>query len=375
MGNRHSGRKPSSKGLKRSSTSSDEELLIRVIPDHNNPHLAIPEHHHKPGKIKTPRYVFAHVVQGNFQFHEAKDWSADMRLAQQMGIDAVAINIGQDLTNKKQLPLIYEVVKQSSFHIFLSFDMVYYGQCGKAQFIYRGKPLVSTFLGEVPGNFLELRQLCLRKLAKEGKESPELKIVFLKDLKFYSLILLYRSKRSNSSLSISLNFYSRDKFSSTINSPLADGMLSWTAWCPVLLSQDHRYKDNLAAVGKQENHITFETQGRRQIYQWRFKGSRLVQTSSKKRGFKVRFLTYPWSVGYCDLKDFKITHILMVFFFHSIGGASATEDKMCIAILVSFTKNLQLIKIESGERSYYVKVEEYGTCKLKDVILLISIPF
>ncbi|KAI7949349.1 hypothetical protein MJO28_008170 [Puccinia striiformis f. sp. tritici] len=133
MGNRHSGRKPSSKGLKRSSTSSDEELLIRVIPDHNNPHLAIPEHHHKPGKIKTPRYVFAHVVQGNFQFHEAKDWSADMRLAQQMGIDAVAINIGQDLTNKKQLPLIYEVVKQSSFHIFLSFDMVYYGQCGSLE--------------------------------------------------------------------------------------------------------------------------------------------------------------------------------------------------------------------------------------------------
>ncbi|KAI7962986.1 hypothetical protein MJO28_001080, partial [Puccinia striiformis f. sp. tritici] len=51
-----------------------------------------------------------------------------------------------------------------------------------------------------------LQRLCLRKLAKEGKESPKLKIVFLKDLKFYSLTLLYRSKQLNSSSSISLNF-------------------------------------------------------------------------------------------------------------------------------------------------------------------------
>ncbi|POW22536.1 hypothetical protein PSHT_01210, partial [Puccinia striiformis] len=241
---------------------STPQVTRTVIPDHKDPHLAIPEHHHKPGKIETPRYVSAHVVQGNFQFHEAKDWSADMRLNQQMGTDAFAINIGQDLTNEKQLPLIYEIVKQSSFHIFLSFDMQFCLR--KAQFIYRGKPLVSTFSGEVPRNFLvssqlfhlylellfnystlnsftliqdnipdfntawsclkeklnfpELRQLCLRKLAKEGKESPKLKV---------------------SAESIQMI------------SPLADGMLSWAAWCPVLLSQDHRYKDNLAAVGKQ----------------------------------------------------------------------------------------------------------------------------
>ncbi|KAI7934276.1 hypothetical protein MJO28_017223 [Puccinia striiformis f. sp. tritici] len=133
MGNHHSEGKPSSQGSKRIYTSSDKDVLSRVIPDHKDPHLAIPEHHHKPGKIETPRYVSAHVVQGNFQFHEAKDWSADMRLNQQMGTDAFAINIGQDLTNEKQLPLIYEIVKQSSFHIFLSFDMVYYGQCGSLE--------------------------------------------------------------------------------------------------------------------------------------------------------------------------------------------------------------------------------------------------
>ncbi|POV97632.1 hypothetical protein PSHT_14420 [Puccinia striiformis] len=33
--------------------------------------------------------------------------------------------------------------------------------------------------------------------------------------------------------------------------PLVDGMLSWDAWCPVSLSQDHRYRDNLAVVGKE----------------------------------------------------------------------------------------------------------------------------
>ncbi|KAH9463907.1 hypothetical protein Pst134EA_015987 [Puccinia striiformis f. sp. tritici] len=57
------------------------------------------------------------------------------------------------------------------------------------------------------------------------------------------------------------------------------------------------------------------------------------------------------------------------------SGASATEDKTYIAILVSSKTNLRLIKIESRHKSYYIEVEEYETCELKDVILLILIPF
>lgn len=53
--------------------------------------------------------------------------------------------------------------------MFIAFDMVYYGKSGssddiikiiekfaleKSQFVYQGKPLISTFSGEVPGTFL-----------------------------------------------------------------------------------------------------------------------------------------------------------------------------------------------------------------------------
>ncbi|KAI7952250.1 hypothetical protein MJO29_007881 [Puccinia striiformis f. sp. tritici] len=68
-------------------------------------------------------------------------------------------------------------------------------------------------------------------------------------------------------------------------------------------------------------------------------------------------------------------NITLLTQFKGLRGASATEDKTYIAILVSSKTNLRLIKIESRHKSYYIEVEEYETCELKDVILLILIPF
>ncbi|KAI7952459.1 hypothetical protein MJO29_008090 [Puccinia striiformis f. sp. tritici] len=427
MGNHHSGGKPSSQGPKRISTSSDKDILIRVIPDHNNPHLAIPEHHHKPGKIETLRYVFAHVVQGNFQFYEAEDWSADMRLAQQMGIDAFAINIGRDLTNEKQLPLIYEIAEMSSFHVFLSFDMVYYGHSGssediirlieqfaprKAQFIYQGKPLVSTFSGEVPGNLLDnipdynSAWNCLKEKLNFPVGSILAALNSLNNIYFLPCWTGIDPKAV----------------------PSVDGMLSWDAWCPVLSSQDCRYKDNLAVVGKQYaaplsamfyKHLSDCKYGNYlypadswfvvekfldllslkpdfiEILSWNDYGeSHYLRDPRPSANLPVEGISsekYVKDMPHEPLLDlishFNDSKAYVWYRPHPKdavsksdslpipGGASATEDKMYIAILVSSTTNLQLIKIESGDKSYYIEVEEYGTCEAKDVILLISIPF
>ncbi|POW06579.1 hypothetical protein PSTT_08846, partial [Puccinia striiformis] len=90
-----------------------------------------------------------------------------------------------NLTNKKQLPFIYEIAEMSLFHYLLTWS-------------------VMAILGLRRTSFDSLSNLHLGRLK----------------------------------LSIEMV-------------PLVDGMLSWDAWCPVSLSQDHRYRDNLAVVGKE----------------------------------------------------------------------------------------------------------------------------
>ncbi|KAI9602542.1 hypothetical protein H4Q26_001832 [Puccinia striiformis f. sp. tritici PST-130] len=217
-------------------------------------------------------------------------------------------------------------------------------------------------------------------------------------------------------------------------------MLSWDAWCPVLSSQDCRYKDNLAVVGKQYaaplsamfyKHLSDCKYGN-YLYpadSW-FVVEKFLDLLSLKPDFieilswndygESHYLRDPRPSANLPVegissekyvKDMPHEPLLdLISYFNEWyksgsrpliksskayvwyrphpkdavsksdslpipGGASATEDKMYIAILVSSTTNLQLIKIESGDKSYYIEVEEYGTCEAKDVILLISIPF
>ncbi|KAA1130527.1 hypothetical protein PGTUg99_016534 [Puccinia graminis f. sp. tritici] len=404
-----------------------DEVIIRVIPDPRDSHPPGPQHHPEPAiPNERPRYVFAHVVQGNFQFYQAEDWASDMRLAQRMGIDAFAINIGRDVTNEKQLPLIYEIAEMNSFQVFLSFDMVYYGQAGssndvirlietfaprKAQFMYQGKPLVSTFSGEVPGNYLD--------------NNPD-----------------YNSAWGSLKAKLHFPIYFMPCWTGidpkTVSS--IDGMLSWDAWSPVSSSQDRRYKDNLAALGKQYaaplsamfyKHLSAQRYGNYlypteswfvvekfialislnpdfiEILSWNDYGEShylrdprpsanlpMDTTSSEKyvnhmpheplldlisyfnewyksgsRPLIKRSRAYVWyrthprdAVSKSDLLP-------------APNGASVTEDKMYIVILVSPATKLQYISIESGDKYYYTDLEEHETFKRKDAILLISVPF
>ncbi|KAI8453282.1 family 71 glycoside hydrolase [Phakopsora pachyrhizi] len=181
------------------------------------------------GESIPERFVFAHVVQGNYQFYNAEDWVEDMKLAKRNHIDAFAINIGRDKTNKRQIPLIYECAERESFHVFLSFDMCYYGQPfsskdvseiikmfvrRKGNFRFLGKPLVSTFSGEVSSTFLD--------------NNPDYDTA-------------WQSLKGNLGFPVS----------DPSRTPSADGLLSWDAWCPVSLSADSTNIKKLLENGKQ----------------------------------------------------------------------------------------------------------------------------
>ncbi|MBW0473799.1 hypothetical protein O181_013514 [Austropuccinia psidii MF-1] len=217
-------------------TSSRGGFSIRAIPTRLDRYSNSGKGFSTTGSSNLLKYVFAHVVQGNFQFYQAQDWSEDMALAKAMGIDAFAINIGRDKTNQKQLPLIYEVAERISFGVFISFDMGYYGQNNssediisliktyafrKGQFHYQGKPLVATSSGEVKGTFLD--------------NNPNFDAAWsnLKKRLGFQIYFLpcwtgYKPSQASS----------------------VDGLLSWDAWSS-LPSPDRSNFQQLRAVGKQ----------------------------------------------------------------------------------------------------------------------------
>lgn len=53
------------------------------------------------------------------------DWDEDMRLAQDTGIDAFALNIGTDASTDTQLGYAYTSAAQNGMKLFLSFDFSY----------------------------------------------------------------------------------------------------------------------------------------------------------------------------------------------------------------------------------------------------------
>ncbi|EGG07663.1 family 71 glycoside hydrolase [Melampsora larici-populina 98AG31] len=218
------------------SSMDNVDLDIRVI---ETPRQSSLSSLNRFSRRKSPekRFVFAHVVQGNSQFYQADDWKEDMELAKQSGIDAFAINIGRDITNERQIPLAYDVADQLDFSLFLSFDMSYYGQPGsskdviklirtfahrQSQFKYQGKPLVSTFSGEVPGTYLD--------------NNPDYNAAWdaLKKNLGFSIYFLPCWTGANPS-----------------SVPTIDGLLSWDAWSSYSESPDERNRLALHKFGKQ----------------------------------------------------------------------------------------------------------------------------
>ncbi|KAM0755751.1 hypothetical protein T439DRAFT_376053 [Meredithblackwellia eburnea MCA 4105] len=121
----------------------------------------------------SKKYVFAHVVQGDFQNYQAQDWADDIKLAKAAGIDAFALNVGNNAdTDPNEMKLAFAAAEaDKTFKLFYSFDMNYFNAAGSsdiilntyliphagstAYFKYEGKSFVSTFSGEVDGTFLD----------------------------------------------------------------------------------------------------------------------------------------------------------------------------------------------------------------------------
>ncbi|KAK9334371.1 hypothetical protein LIPSTDRAFT_115799 [Lipomyces starkeyi NRRL Y-11557] len=106
--------------------------------------------------------VFAHFMVGNAANYSTSDWENDITLAQQVHIDAFALNIAyNDPTNDNSLLNAFLAAGSLGFKLFLSFDyagngpwpeadvvalIISYGT-NSAYYQYNGQPLVSTFEG------------------------------------------------------------------------------------------------------------------------------------------------------------------------------------------------------------------------------------
>ncbi|KIY68913.1 glycoside hydrolase family 71 protein [Cylindrobasidium torrendii FP15055 ss-10] len=111
--------------------------------------------------------VVAHFMVGNTYPYGVSDWLRDIQLAASKGIDAFALNLGRDPWQPARIADAFTAAKSAggNFKLFLSFDMtslpcVSPGDANLIQqymanyttlptyFVFKGKPLVSTFAGE-----------------------------------------------------------------------------------------------------------------------------------------------------------------------------------------------------------------------------------
>ncbi|GAA5841515.1 hypothetical protein JCM11251_001246 [Rhodosporidiobolus azoricus] len=122
-------------------------------------------------KRAVKRPVFAHVVQGDFQNYSEEDYAADFALANEAGIVAFAMNVGNDDSDPAQMTKAFSAASSSSFSLFFSFDMNYFATPGSsdailnkylkpfaahgAHYLWEGKVMVSTFSGETSGTSLD----------------------------------------------------------------------------------------------------------------------------------------------------------------------------------------------------------------------------
>jgi glucan endo-1,3-alpha-glucosidase len=121
--------------------------------------LVQPETCHRQSENKS---VFAHFIVGIVASYTQDDWTNDMTLAQSMGIDGFALDIGKDSYNDQQLGFAYAAAEAINFKVFISFDFNYWTSADvstiagyintygtkAAQFLYNDKIFVSSFIGD-----------------------------------------------------------------------------------------------------------------------------------------------------------------------------------------------------------------------------------
>lgn len=112
--------------------------------------------------LAEAKAVFAHFMVGNVQAFSQADWEADIKLAQDAGIDGFALNIAAgDTSNGASLEKAFAAADARGFKLFFSFDYKAWGAWNADTVIglvnnYKGRgsywkqgaqPLVSTFEG------------------------------------------------------------------------------------------------------------------------------------------------------------------------------------------------------------------------------------
>ncbi|KAK7991908.1 hypothetical protein PG996_013079 [Apiospora saccharicola] len=117
------------------------------------------------GSLAEAKSVFAHFMVGNVAGFSQDDWSRNIQLAQDSGIDGFALNVAVngDNTYLQTIQHAFQSAEQKNFKLFFSFD--YLGGSGpwdkrdvmdyitmfkgsSAYFLRNGQPLVSTFEGK-----------------------------------------------------------------------------------------------------------------------------------------------------------------------------------------------------------------------------------
>ncbi|KAK0458149.1 glycoside hydrolase family 71 protein [Desarmillaria tabescens] len=118
-------------------------------------------------RTSDSKTVVAHFIVGNSRSYNADDWTKDIQLAYDNGIDAFALNIGGDSWERDQVADAFGACSamKTPFKLFFSFDMSSI-PCSSAQdaetlhqylteyhshgsyFLFDSKMLVSTFSGE-----------------------------------------------------------------------------------------------------------------------------------------------------------------------------------------------------------------------------------
>ncbi|KZP19016.1 glycoside hydrolase family 71 protein [Athelia psychrophila] len=117
-------------------------------------------------RVVQAQTVFAHFMVQNSYSYAQSDWAADMKAAQEIGIDGFALNMGRETPNYEDAKVVdaYAAAEGLDFKLWLSFDMTNTGWTeadmvslvtahanSSAAYQWKGKPLVSTYSGESQG--------------------------------------------------------------------------------------------------------------------------------------------------------------------------------------------------------------------------------
>ncbi|MBW0464296.1 hypothetical protein O181_004011 [Austropuccinia psidii MF-1] len=332
--------KPQDKMLGNSYELNNAGLTIKSLP------------HPQVGTIKNTssaleRYVFAHVVQGNFQLYQAEDWLEDMALAKEMGIDAFAINIGRDETNQKQIPLIYDVAEKISFKVFICYKP---SQASSVDGLLSWDAW-SSLPSPDRSNFQQLQAV--------GKQyAAPISGLFYKHLS---------ADESGNYIYPTDSWYIIQKYLDIISlSPDFIELLTWNDFGESHYLRDPRPAANLP-IGVVSSKQYVDGMPHEPLLdmisyfnRWYKSGSRPPLSRSK---------AYIWYRPHS--KDAVATSDSLP----RPKSSDQTKDNIYIFLMISSNIEISRIELKTGTQLYRASLIDFGSSKQEDVLLTISVPF